>query len=470
MSVRPGVFSADDAPGTNFIRSTGFVKSFTGDRPKLVAQQALDPQGSGFVFVLAGLAANAIMRGNADASRSMAMKTDTLITTAGRNPEANFGIVNPPVYHASTVLYPTLDALEAGQKRREPGKTYYGRSGTPTTFALEDAVAALDGGYRAIAVGSGVAAVTAAILAFVKTGDHVLMVDNAYGPTRRFCDTLLARFGVATTYYDPLVGDGVAKLIQPNTRVIFLESPGSLTFEMQDVPAIVAAARKAGVATVMDNTWATPLFFRPLAHGVDVAVQSGTKYIGGHSDLMLGLITMQEANYNRIRQVANELGHHAAPDDCYLAQRGLRTLSVRLRRHQETGVALAQWLKRQPEVARVYHPALPDDPGHALWRRDFSGASGLFAFELEPTPRAALAAMVDRMTLMGMGYSWGGYESLLLPTDPAPIRTAQPWRSHGPLLRVHAGLEDPDDLIADLERGFERLHEAAGKGQRTKVA
>ena len=398
------------------------------------------------------------------------MKTDTLITTAGRNPEANFGIVNPPVYHASTVLYPTLDALEAGQRHREPGKVYYGRSGTPTTFALEDAVAALDGAYRAIAVGSGVAAVTAAILAFVKAGDHVLMVDNVYGPTRKFCDTLLGRFGVETTYYDPLIGADIAALIQPNTRVVFLESPGSLTFEMQDVPAIVAAARKAGVATIMDNTWATPLFFRPLAHGVDVAVQAATKYIGGHSDLMLGIISMQEPHYGRIRNSLNELGHHASPDDCYLAQRGLRTLSVRLQRHQETGIALARWLQRQPEVTRVYHPALPDDPGHALWRRDFTGASGLFSFELTPVPRQALAAMVDGMKLMGMGYSWGGYESLLLPSNPAPMRSAMPWKDHGPLLRVHAGLEDPTDLIADLEAGFERLHAATGKGQRTKVA
>ena len=398
------------------------------------------------------------------------MKTDTLITTAGRNPETNFGIVNPPVYHASTVLYPTLDALEAGQRHREPGRVYYGRSGTPTTFALEEAVAALDGAYRAIAVGSGVAAVTAAILAFVKAGDHVLMVDNVYGPTRKFCDTLLRRFGVETTYYDPLIGAGIEGLVRPNTRVVFLESPGSLTFEMQDVPAIVAAARKAGAATIMDNTWATPFFFKPLAHGVDVTVQAATKYIGGHSDLMLGIISMQEPHYGRIRNSLNELGHHAAPDDCYLAQRGLRTLSVRMRRHQETGIALARWLQRQPEVARVYHPALPDDPGHALWRRDYTGASGLFSFELTPVPRQALAAMVDGMKLMGMGFSWGGYESLLLPSNPAPMRSATGWKDHGPLLRVHAGLEDPEDLVADLEAGFERLHEAAGKGRRAKVA
>lgn len=398
------------------------------------------------------------------------MKTDTLIINAGRNPEGNSGIVNPPVYHASTVLYPTLDALEAAQKHREPGKTYYGRSGTPTTFAFEDAVAALDGAYKTLAVGSGVAAVTAAILAFVKGGDHVLMVDSVYGPTRKFCDTLLGRFGVETTYYDPLIGAGIAALIRRNTRVVFIESPGSLTFEMQDVPAIAAAARNAGAVSIMDNTWATPFFFKPLAHGVDVAVQAATKYLGGHSDLMLGVISMQEAHYPRIRNGLNELGHHAAPDDCYLAQRGLRTLSVRMQRHQATGMALARWLQRQPEATRVYHPALPDDPGHALWRRDFAGASGLFSFELKPVPRQALAAMVDGMKLMGMGYSWGGFESLLLPCNPAPTRSATAWKDHGPLLRVHAGLEDPADLIADLEAGFERLHEAAGMGRRVKVA
>ena len=388
------------------------------------------------------------------------MKEDTLLTTAGRNPEANFGIVNPPVYHASTVLFPTLDALEAAQRQRQPGKVYYGRNGTPTTFALEDAVAAIEGGYRAIAVGSGVAAITAAILAFVKAGDHILIVDSVYGPTRRFCDTVLARFGVETTYYDPLIGGDIANLMRPTTRLVLLESPGSLTFEVQDVPAIVAAAKAAGAATVMDNTWATPLYFKPLAHGVDVSVQAGTKYIGGHSDVMLGMITATEAAYSRVRSAVNDLGHHAAPDDCYLALRGLRTMSVRLKRHHETGLALARWLAERPEVTRVRHPALPSDPGHALWRRDFTGASGLFAFELEPTPRHALAAMLDHLGLFGMGYSWGGYESLLIPADPRQFRTARPWQAQGPLLRVHAGLEDPEDLIADLDRALARRRAA----------
>jgi cystathionine beta-lyase len=384
------------------------------------------------------------------------MKRDTIVTTAGRNPEANLGIVNPPVYHASTVLYPSFDALEAAQKHREPGKTYYGRSGTPTTFALEDAVAALEGGYRAIAVGSGLAAVTTALLSAVKTGDHVLVADHVYEPTRRFCNTMLKRFGVETTYYDPALGGGIAALLRPNTRAIFLESPGSLTFGVQDVPAIVAVARRSGITTIMDGTWATPLFLKPIALGVDISVQAATKYIGGHSDLMLGVITTTEAAYGRVRQAFSELGHHAAPDDCYLAQRGLRTLAVRLKRHEETGIRLARWLQRRPEVARVLHPALPEDPGHAIWRRDFTGASGLFSFQLTPTSREALAAMVDGMKLFGMGYSWGGFESLLLPVDPRPVRTARPWDADGPLLRIHAGLEDPDDLIADLEEAFAR--------------
>jgi cystathionine beta-lyase len=252
--------------------------------------------------------------------------------------------------------------------------------------------------------------------------------------------------------------------------VIFLESPGSLTFEVQDVAAIVGAAKKAGVITIMDNTWATAVYFKPIAHGVDVSVQSATKYISGHSDLMMGIITTTERTFAPIRQTLNELGHHAAPDDCYLAQRGLRTMAVRLRRHGETGIALAKWLQRQPEVIRVHHPALPEDPGHALWRRDFTGASGLFAFQLAPVSRHALAALVDRLELFGMGYSWGGYESLLLPSDPKPLRTARPWRAEGHLLRVHAGLEDISDLIADLEHGLERLHAAEGRGKRAKVA
>lgn len=393
------------------------------------------------------------------------MKPDTLLTVAGRDPEANFGIVNPPVYHASTVLYPTLEALDDASRRRLPGKVYYGRYGTPTTFALEEAVAALEGGWRSIAVGSGVAAVTASLLAFVKAGDQVLMVDNVYSPSRRICNQLLARFGVATTYYDPAIGARIAELIQRNTRVVFLESPGSLTFEVQDAPAIIAAAKQAGATVVVDNSWSAGLYFKPLALGADVSIQAATKYIGGHSDLMMGLVTTTEAAYQPLRHTISDLGCASGPDDCYLALRGLRTLGVRLARHWQTGVKLAEWLKSRPEVVRVRHPALPDDRGHSLWKRDFTGASGLFSFEIRLVPRPALAAMVDDMKLFGMGYSWGGFESLILPCDPRPIRTATNWPGDTSLIRLHAGLEDPDDLIADLEAGFARLNAAVDAGR-----
>lgn len=388
------------------------------------------------------------------------MKPDTFLTVAGRDPEANFGIVNPPVYHASTVLFPTLEALDNAWRDRRPDKVYYGRYGTPTTFALEAAVAALEGGWQSIAVGSGLAAVTASLLAFVKAGDHVLMVDNVYSPSRRVCGQLLGRFGVTTTFYDPGIGDQIAGLIQPNTRLVFLESPGSLTFEVQDAPAIIAAAKRRGVTVVVDNSWSAGLYFKPLALGADVSILAATKYIGGHSDLMMGIVTATEAAYQPLRQAITDLGCTAGPDDCYLALRGLRTLGVRLARHWQTGIKLAEWLKSRREVVRVRHPALPGDPGHALWKRDFSGASGLFSFEIAAVPRAALAAMVDHMAYFGMGYSWGGFESLILPSDPDPRRSATKWPENSILIRLHAGLEDPDDLIADLHAGFERLNSA----------
>ena len=389
------------------------------------------------------------------------MKKDTLLAHAGRDPEANYGIINPPVYHASTVVFPTLAALEESEKDPFTGVTY-GRFGTPTTFALEEAVAALEGGYRAVAVPSGLAAIAASLIAFVVTGDHVLVADNVYGPTRqRVCDLILARMGVEVTYYDPLVGADIARLMRDNTRVVFLESPGSLTFELQDVPAIAAAAKARGAVVVMDNTWATPLYFKPLAHGVDISIQAATKYIVGHADAMLGVITTTEEHFQTVKTMAHALGHAAAPDDCYLALRGLRTLAVRLARHQETGLALARWFEGRPEVARVLHPALPDDPGHSLWKRDFTGACGLFGIVLKDFPKSAVAAMLDGLELFAMGFSWGGYESLILLVDPEAVRSAVPWTASGPTLRLHAGLEDVQDLTADLERGFERLVAAA---------
>ena len=385
-------------------------------------------------------------------------KDDTLIGHAGNHPRDHHGVVNPPVYRASTVLFPTVAALDQAVKDRFAG-VYYGRYGTPTTFALEEAVAALEGADRAIALGSGLTAISAALMSLLGAGDHLLMVDTVYDPVRRLCDKTLTRFGIETTYYDPLAGSTVAESMQSNTRVVYLESPGSLTFDVQDVPAVAAAAHAGGALAVMDNTWATPLHFKPFEHGIDIAIHAATKYIAGHSDLMLGLVTMRDEFYRPLKSAAHGMGHGAAPDDCYLALRGLRTLAVRLRRHQETGLALARWLGGRPEVERVLHPALPDDPGHGLWRRDFTGACGLFGVVLKPAPAAAVAAMLDGLELFGMGFSWGGYESLILPVKPA--RTAAAWTAVGPLLRVHAGLEDPQDLIADLERGFARLAAAS---------
>jgi cystathionine beta-lyase len=392
--------------------------------------------------------------------RSKSRKIDTLLAHAGRAPEQNFGIVNPPVYHASTVLFPTVAALEDGARHRYDQVTY-GRHGTPTTFALEEALAAVEGGYRAVAFCSGAASCIAAILAFVKAGDHILVTDSVYGPVRAFCTGFLARFGVATDFYDPRVGAGIEKLIRAETRLVYMESPGSLTFEVQDVPAIVTAAKARGIRTVIDNTWAAPLYFKPLALGVDVSVLSATKYVVGHSDAMMGIAVCTEESYLPVRTQATQIGNHAAPDDCYLALRGLRTAGVRLAHHQAQGLALAAWLEKRPEVARVLHPGLPDHPDHALWRRDFSGASGLFGAVLQPRYDArAVAAMLDGMELFGMGASWGGFESLILPTHPERLRTAVAWQA-GPTLRLHAGLEDRGDLLADLERGFERLNAAA---------
>jgi len=285
-----------------------------------------------------------------------------------------------------------------------------------------------------------------------------LMVDSAYGPTRKICEIVLKGFGVETTYYDPLIGSGIKDLIRPNTKVVFTESPGSLTFEVQDVPAIAAAAHEAGAVVVLDNSWATPLFFHPFDHGVDVAIEAATKYLAGHSDAMMGVITTTEALFRRVRVMAAILGAVPGPDDCYLALRGIRTLAVRMARHQETALELAHWCQGRPEVSRILHPAFEDCPGHALWVRDFSGSTGLFSIVLDQRyTKDALARMLDHMELFKMGYSWGGYESLILPTDPSPIRTAQPWPGDGTVIRLHAGLEDAEDLIADLEAGFARL-------------
>lgn len=385
---------------------------------------------------------------------------DTTLVHAGRDPRANHGIVNPPVYHCSTVLFPTLDALEDSD-RRSFEVINYGRVGTPTTLAFEQAAAELEGGFRAVNTGSGLSAIATALSAFTKAGDHVLITDTAYGPTRRFANDTLIPYGVEVEFFDPCVGAGISALLRPNTRVVFLESPGSLTFEIQDVPAIAKAAKAVGAVVMIDNTWATPLFFRPFDHGVDVSIHAATKYMVGHADAMLGIIVCRdEATWTTVKKTATRFGVCAGPDDLFLGLRGLRTLSVRLKQHQESALILADWLAARPEVSRVLHPARADFPGHALWKRDFTGSSGLFSALLNPVPRAALAAMLDSLELFGLGYSWGGFESLILPARPAGVRTATRWTEPGPLLRLHAGLEHPDDLIRDLDNAFRRLNAA----------
>ena len=383
---------------------------------------------------------------------------DTTLVTTGRDPDANFGIINPPVYHASTVLYPTVDALN-----REDAKVTYGRRGTPTTFALQDAVAELEGGYRSLVTPSGLSACSIALLGHLGAGDHLLITDSVYGPTRTFCNKVLSRYGVDVEYYPPTVGSKIQSLIKPNTKVIFVEAPGSQTFEMQDIPAIAKVAHQNNARVLFDNTWASPLFCNGFALGADIVIQAATKYIVGHSDVMMGIITTTEEAWADTVRTHGATGITTGPDDIYLARRGLRTLSVRLYRHMETGLKLAHWLGERPEVARVLHPALVTDPGHEIWKRDFNGASGLFGVILEPVSEKAVAAMLDDLELFGMGYSWGGYESLIVPADPRKNRTATTWNAEGPLLRIHAGLEDPEDLIADLEEGFGRLRAEAKK-------
>lgn len=388
------------------------------------------------------------------------MKDFTTIATAGLDPFANHGIVNPPVYHASTILFPTLADWKASRDPDFQG-VRYGRFGTPTTFALQDAVTEIGGGYRSVAVASGAGAVCAVLMSFADSGDHILVADTVYGPTRRLCEDLLSRFAIETTFYDPMIGAGIAELMRPNTKLVFLESPGTITFEVSDVPAITAAAHAGGAVTAFDNTWASPLYFKPFEHGIDVSVSAATKYISGHSDVMLGVISMTEETYPVVRRYANMLGGCPGPDDCYLVLRGLRSLGVRMPRHQESALALAHWLEERPEISRVMHPALPDHPGHGFWKRDYLGSSGLFGFILKSRSERALAAMVDGMKLIHMGASWGGFESLFLPAQPATMRSATVWDDPGQVLRLHVGLEDVDDLIADLEAGFERLRGAS---------
>jgi cysteine-S-conjugate beta-lyase len=381
----------------------------------------------------------------------------TKLVHAGREPFEQFGFVNTPIYRGSTVLQPTFADLEARHKKR----FVYGTLGTPTTQALEKAWSEIAGAAGTVLASSGLAAITVALLTAVKAGDHLLVTDSAYQPTRTFCDQFLARMGVETTYYDPLAGAGIDALMRPNTKAVLVEAPGSQSFEMQDVPAIAEVAHRRGACVIMDNTWATPLFFPPHERGVDLAVEAGTKYLSGHSDLLLGVVSANEQWLKPLRQTFNLFAMCAGPEDAFLALRGLRTMDLRLREAERQGFALARWLQERPEVSRVLHPGLEDDPGHAIWKRDFLGASGLFSVILKPVSKAALAALLDGLELFGMGYSWGGYESLVIPFDCRSYRTATEWSPEGPALRFSVGLEDIEDLKADLDQGFTRMRTGA---------
>lgn len=381
---------------------------------------------------------------------------ETKIAAAGRRKEWTQGVVNPPVWRASTILFDSVADMRASYPPVD-GRLQYGRNGTPTQWSLAEALTELEPGAAGTRLfPSGVAAVSMALMSVLKPGDELLMVDSVYVPTRSFCDDVLARQGVSTRYYDPLIGAAIDELIGDRTRAIFMESPGSLSFEVQDVPAICAVARTRGIVTLLDNTWATPLYFAAMAAGVDLSILACTKYIGGHSDLMLGSVTSNAEHWDALDRTSCAFGQHVAPDDAYLAARGLRTLAVRLKQHQESALKVARWLDEQPQVARVLHPALPDCPGHEHWARDFQGSSGLFSFVLNGGGDAARTGLIDGLEQFGIGYSWGGYESLALPVDPQRSRTATKLEREGPMVRLHIGLEDVEDLIADLAAGLSR--------------
>ena len=387
------------------------------------------------------------------------IKADTRLVTSGRNPQAFHGFVNPPVYHASTLLYPTAEDQVDHRARYS-----YGRRGTPTSEALENALRELDGdGCAGVALlPSGLTAIAVALMAVAGAGDHVLVTDSVYRPTRNFCNGVFKKLGVETTYYDPLIGAGIANLLKPNTRAVFVEAPGSQSFEMQDIPAIAKATHEKGAVVLMDNTWATPLYFRAFEKGVDMQIQAGTKYICGHADVMFGCVSANVATLPVLKDLVYAMGLCVGPDDMYLALRGLRTLSVRLARHYQSGLRVAKWLEQRPEVLRVMHPALEGDPGHRIWKRDFTGACGLFSIVFKPTSEQSVHAFLNELALFGLGYSWGGFESLAILFDCSEYRTATKWAPGGPTVRLHIGLEDPDDLIADLERGFAAMATAKG--------
>ncbi|KAA0892986.1 cystathionine beta-lyase [Pusillimonas sp. ANT_WB101] len=380
----------------------------------------------------------------------------TQLTKLGRDPAEQFGFVNAPLYKGSTVIYKTMDDLEHRRSRFT-----YGTAGTPTIANLEDAWTQLSGAAGTVLAPSGLGAVVLALLSTTKAGDHILMPDSVYRPTRNFCNGMLARYGVHTTYYDPMMGAKIEGLVQPETSTIFLEAPGSQTLEVQDVPAIVAVARKHGVKTIIDNTWATPVFFKAHEHGVDLSVEAGTKYLGGHSDILLGLVSANAESWPALRATYDSMAMLPGADDCVLALRGMRTLHLRLKEAERRGLEMAQWLQARPEVSRVLHPAFESCPGHENWKRDFKGASGLFSIILKPGyGQQDLAKMLDGMSIFGMGFSWGGYESLIIPFDCGQYRTVTSWKPEGLALRLQIGLEDVEDLKQDLEQGFARLGSA----------
>ena len=389
------------------------------------------------------------------------MKKETQIVSLGRDRKWSKGVVNPPVFRASTMLFDTMEEMRFAAKNKANGEMFYGRRGGPTHFAFQAAIAELEGGAGTALYPSGTAAISGALLSFLKAGDHLLMVDNVYEPTRALCDGLLAGFGIETTYYDPLIGAAIGDLIRPNTKVLFLESPGSITMEIQDVPTLSAIAHENNMIVMLDNTWASPINSRPFAMGVDISIQAATKYIVGHSDVMMGTATANEKYWEQLREHSYLMGQCTSPDDVYLASRGLRTLGVRMAQHEKNALKVANWLAARPEVDHLRHPAFASCPGHEFFKRDFSAANGLFSFVLKEGDLKSVTALVENMQHFKMGFSWGGYESLILGVFGIDkMRTATEWDSSKPLIRLHIGLENADDLIADLEAGFARFNGA----------
>lgn len=380
------------------------------------------------------------------------MRQATKMIHMGRNPDEQFGYINTPIYRGSTVLFPTVEALNLRKQRYN-----YGTHGTPTRDSLEEAWTDLSGAAGTVLLPSGLAAIAIALQTCLKAGDHLLVTDSVYFPTRRFCDTILKRFGVETTYYDPLIED-ITPLFKENTTAVFTEAPGSQSFEVQDIPKIAKAAHARGICVLCDNTWATPLFFPPHERGVDLAIEAGTKYLSGHSDLLLGMVTATAEWFPRLRETYDMIASLPGPEDVFLGLRGLRTMRLRLKEAEKQGLALAEWLQNRPEVKDVLHPALPSHLGHEIWKRDFKGSSGLFSVILHPTSEKAVAAMLNGLKLFGMGYSWGGFESLVVPFNCATYRTATTWNPKGPALRFQVGFEDLEDLYEDLDAGFTRLN------------